>query len=170
MSVQNSPICSACGLPVDRPEISPRYPGDTKKGSAKGMCRPCYNQHRKAHYRSNPETLQKMRDQQNRSHQKHKAARNAATAESRRRLKVRVLTALGGKCACCGELTPEFLTLDHINGGGRKHREEVGHTHKLYRAVEKEGCPKDKYRVLCWNCNASIGLWGSCPHSRSSET
>ena len=24
------------------------------------------------------------------------------------------------KCQCCGETQPEFLTLDHINGGGHK--------------------------------------------------
>src|SRR5690606_39680958 len=31
----------------------------------------------------------------------------------------------GGKCACCGESTYEFLCLDHSNGGGNQHRKEV---------------------------------------------
>ena len=29
------------------------------------------------------------------------------------------------ECACCGEKFLEFLVLDHINGGGRKQREQL---------------------------------------------
>jgi hypothetical protein len=28
-------------------------------------------------------------------------------------------------CICCGEKTLEFLSIDHINGGGRRHRDEL---------------------------------------------
>lgn len=30
------------------------------------------------------------------------------------------------KCACCGDGHIEFLTIDHINGDGNKHRKEIG--------------------------------------------
>ena len=29
------------------------------------------------------------------------------------------------KCQCCGENHYEFLTIDHINGDGAKHRREI---------------------------------------------
>lgn len=40
-----------------------------------------------------------------------------------------ILNHYGGvppKCACCGENHVEFLSVDHINGGGNKHRKEIG--------------------------------------------
>ena len=28
------------------------------------------------------------------------------------------------------------------------------------------GFPKDKYRLLCHNCNQSMGWYGYCPHQK----
>ena len=72
------------------------------------------------------------------------------------------------KCACCGESHIEFLTIDHINGGGRKHiRQVVGSGGgRIYRWLKKNSWPEG-FRVLCFNCNASIGLYGYCPHHSS---
>ncbi len=36
----------------------------------------------------------------------------------RRNLRAKVLSHYGGKCSCCGESTPEFLAIDHTEGGG----------------------------------------------------
>lgn len=35
---------------------------------------------------------------------------------------VDMLNAYGGLCKCCGESSPDFLSLDHIDGGGNKDR------------------------------------------------
>lgn len=66
-------------------------------------------------------------------------------------------------CACCGEARYEFLCLDHINGGGTKHRKEQESKGGYWRSFKKKGWP-DGFRVLCHNCNMSIGAWGHCPH------
>ena len=29
-------------------------------------------------------------------------------------------------CKCCGEKEMKFLSMDHVNGGGNKHRKELG--------------------------------------------
>lgn len=88
-------------------------------------------------------------------------------ARWRRATKQRILTELGGACACCGENTFEFLSIDHINGGGKKHREALDNDQaRLYREILNEGCPRDKYRVLCHNCNQALGAYGFCPHQR----
>lgn len=81
------------------------------------------------------------------------------------RLRQSVLVAYGPICSCCGETTPEFLTLDHIGNTGAAHKREVGGgTNRVYLAVRREGFPKDKYRILCFNCNCSLGFLGYCPH------
>jgi hypothetical protein len=66
------------------------------------------------------------------------------------------------------------LTVDHINGDGADHRRSLspnGHsteanTRSVYRDIRRQGYPRDKYRVLCFNCNCSIGVWGYCGHHR----
>lgn len=69
----------------------------------------------------------------------------------------------GGKfeCACCGELEERFLSIDHINGGGHKHRKTI--KCNLYWWLIKNKFP-DGYQVLCHNCNMAKGLYGKCPH------
>lgn len=76
-------------------------------------------------------------------------------------LKKEVFNHYGNKCLCCGENKFEFLTIDHINGGGTKHRKEVGAD--IYKWLKRNSYP-DGYRVLCFNCNCSIAYSGYCPH------
>jgi hypothetical protein len=66
-------------------------------------------------------------------------------------------------CACCGEMNLEFLSIDHINGGGNQHRREVGRGTSFYLWLIRQGFPTG-FRVLCHNCNQSIGYFGYCPH------
>lgn len=68
----------------------------------------------------------------------------------------------GGKCACCGETQYEFLSIDHVDGGGAKHRKEVGTNIGLW--LKRNGYPVG-FRVLCHNCNQAIGFYGFCPHA-----
>jgi hypothetical protein len=72
----------------------------------------------------------------------------------------------GHACACCGEDQPEFLTLDHIDGGGTAHRRGLeGNKSALgvYRDLRKKGFPAG-YQTLCWNCNLAKAIFGVCPH------
>lgn len=66
------------------------------------------------------------------------------------------------KCDCCGEKLPEFLTIDHANGGGNKHRKELK-LRKIYHWLINNDLPSG-YRVLCMNCNLALGIYGFCPH------
>jgi hypothetical protein len=72
--------------------------------------------------------------------------------EKRTALVGRVMAAYGGACACCGETEPVFLTIDHINNDGNIERNAASSI-DLYARIEKMGYPKDRYRVLCANCN-----------------
>jgi hypothetical protein len=69
----------------------------------------------------------------------------------------------GTKCICCNETEIRFLTIDHINGGGSKHRAEIGHGKTIYSWLKNNGYPNG-YQVLCYNCNCAKGFYGECPH------
>lgn len=71
-----------------------------------------------------------------------------ACRKSYLKIKQSIIAVYGGKCLC-GVDDQALLTVDHIGGGGNAHRRV---THSMFQAVAKEGCPKDKYRILCWNC------------------
>jgi hypothetical protein len=86
----------------------------------------------------------------------------------RRALRVEVLAAYGGKCACCGESAFEFMTIDHIHGGGNKHRKSLGGGGlSVYTWLKRSGFPAG-FRVLCMNCNFADGKFGGCPHQKNS--
>lgn len=84
--------------------------------------------------------------------------------------KLAVIKNYGGKCVCCGENKFEFLTIDHVNGGGNKHRKKMGIAgNSFYKWLRKLNYPKDEYRLLCMNCNSSLGWYGYCPHNSDME-
>lgn len=80
-------------------------------------------------------------------------------SESRRynrKLKREMINAYGGKCIICGESHFEFMTIDHINGGGTQHMKQIRcHHGTMYKWLKKQGWPKDEFRLLCFNCNCS---------------
>lgn len=80
-------------------------------------------------------------------------------------LKADVICGYGGICKCCGEAEPQFLTIDHIHGGGSAHKKAVGGSQQIYSYLRANGYP-DGYQLLCFNCNGSKGLFGICPHER----
>jgi len=84
-----------------------------------------------------------------------------------RQLRLQVLRAYGGTtpaCTCCGVAQVEFLTLDHISGGGRAHRRRYTGTTGVYSELKRSGFPSG-YRVLCFNCNLAGSAYANCPHN-----
>lgn len=77
------------------------------------------------------------------------------------KVKKTIMNYYGKICQCCGESNLVFLSLDHINGGGTKHRKEIG-IGKLYRWIVKNNFPSG-FQVLCMNCNWAKSH-GGCPH------
>lgn len=84
------------------------------------------------------------------------------------KLKKETINNYGGKCECCHINDIDVLSIDHIYGGGKAHCKELGGGGGaiLYNWLKKNGYPKDKFRVLCMNCNRSHGSYGYCPHKK----
>lgn len=66
-------------------------------------------------------------------------------------------------CACCGELTKEFLTIDHINEDGAEHRRNNPGAIGIATWLRVRGFPEG-YQILCMNCNSAKHRFGECPH------
>lgn len=94
---------------------------------------------------------------------------NKKVMDSYRKTRLECLINYGGnppKCDCCHVDKLEFLAIDHINGGGHKHKKEWKEKGfgNLYNYLKANKFPKG-FRVLCHNCNQSLGHYGYCPHS-----
>lgn len=58
------------------------------------------------------------------------------------------------QCPCgCSHSGVEFMTIDHINGGGTQHRKDY-HIGNIYKWLKDNNYPSG-FRVLCFNCNCS---------------
>jgi hypothetical protein len=91
----------------------------------------------------------------------------------RKRIREEVLLKYGGHCACCGEDTLRFLTVNHMNNDGAAERNKLsgGHrykikgnpTYKFFQSLRRSPLRED-LNILCWNCNAASFYSGACPH------
>ncbi len=90
-----------------------------------------------------------------------------------RNLITQVIEHYGGKCTCCGETELLFLTLDHIDGQGAKHRKQFGGRYsgrKVYQWIIVQEYPKG-FQVLCFNCNCGKARNNNvCPHNSKEKS
>ncbi len=142
--------CQTCGEPLG-------------KKAAKGLCVRCYGKQYKRMYYAKPENVARRAERGAQYHAENKDRLNAQITQRRREQRAQVMTALGSECQCCGETTPVFLTIDHVQNDGAKDRGL--HRHLMISRIIKEGIPRERYQILCWNCNSAKHLLGCCPHS-----
>ena len=94
----------------------------------------------------------------------------AAVRRYEAKIRQQVFDHYGNRCICCGEDNPVFLTIDHINNDGAKHRKKLSSGGRsrsgisIYKDLHREGFPDD-VRLLCYNCNLGRQRNGGvCPH------
>lgn len=84
------------------------------------------------------------------------------------RVRATVFAHYGEKCACCGIDDAGFLTIDHVNGGGTKHRKQINKK-SIYNWLIQQGFPEG-FQTLCFNCNLGKSKCGGiCPHERERQ-
>lgn len=121
----------------------------------------------KVNDRQNKNRLIKLKSMTKEELEEFRTVNNKKNLEKRNEVRDIVYNAYGGyKCACCGESTKAFLSLDHINNDGAKHKREakLKTGEQMHRWIIRNNFPK-MFQVLCMNCN-----WGKrmnngiCPH------
>lgn len=99
------------------------------------------------------------------THPEQAKAQNERAKQRQQERRLQCFDHYGKRCACCGESHYEFLTLDHVEGNGCKHRAEI-HPGQIYTWLIKRLFPSG-FRTLCWNCNWGCRLNnGICPHEK----
>jgi hypothetical protein len=100
----------------------------------------------------------------------------ARVARYNRELRIAMISAYGGCCTCCGESTYEFMTLEHVHGGGNAERKGIGNGRNsgssqmtIIRRLKNSGWPKGDYTVLCANCNMGTKYGRTCPHQQARQ-
>lgn len=140
-----------------------------KRKDLYSRCKECVNQeNRDRHnfvYKVDPATKERARQRGRKWHLENAERASNSRKANHRRQRLICIQHYGGACQCCGERRVEFLALDHVNGGGHKHRKECGG--KMCRWLIKHGFPDEpKLRILCHNCNMARAFYGYCPHQR----
>lgn len=101
-------------------------------------------------------------------YEQHRNKYNARRKDYSKQTRIKVLRHYGGDvpyCVCCGETTFEFLSLDHINGGGNTDRKINGGGTQFQLYLIKNNFPEG-IQILCHNCNLAKGFYGQCPHKK----
>jgi hypothetical protein len=93
------------------------------------------------------------------------------SSRARAKAKLKLYSEFGYKCSCCGETHPYFLTLEHKLGGNPARRKKTRNgwvitriQPQLINEAERDGWDREKYDLLCMNCNFAKGHFGECPH------
>ncbi len=141
------------------------------------ICLVCQSAWHKEHYRKHLEInreANRLRAQHYRSTKPESAKRAAKKYRLKKQAenRAKIYEAYGGKCACCGEDNPKFLTVDHVESNGHAERKSGRYTNgsQFYNSIVKRNFPSD-YQLLCYNCNMGRARnFGICPHWEGSET
>jgi len=121
-----------------------------------------YNKYKQEWRKRHPEAA---RESVRKDHEKHKdkyQERRRALGLSRKIEALFYYSDGHMKCACCGESMIEFLSIDHVFGGGHRHLKETK-AGSIYQWLRRADYPSG-FQVLCYNCNCSKGFFGECPH------
>jgi len=123
------------------------------KSGIRSQCRACCRESSIKYYTKTRERHIKESTRWNRENNDRFLANQV---RRRKEIKAEIVRGYGG------EKEIAFLTLEHINGGGRKHREHAGSL-AVYREVIKKDFPSE-YTVLRMNCNFARRFGRECPN------
>lgn len=166
-------LCARCKL--DKSEAEFYF--DTVRRKLYSYCKKCHgtitsdwatrNNDKKAAnaraaYRKTPD---KFRDRSRRGRAANLDAVKKRQRDDGRKLWLKCIDGLGGKCICCGEAELTMLEIDHVNNDGKWHRLSAGGAAGTYHDMIERGFPLDIFQVLCSNCNHSKRRnGGTCAH------
>lgn len=170
--------CSRCGehKPATREFFSPLI-RKGRKPSWQPRCKVCRAAGQAAWRAADPERnrqrQQAWRDthkanihhQNQKWSERNRTRKNADQKVYALALRAEMLSAYGGRCACCGTDEARWLTLEHTRRDGAAHRKRLGGQAVVYLELRRLGWPSDGFTLLCWNCQRASAAGGACAHT-----
>lgn len=150
--------CKVCGKPTE-PLGSTTYRGR--------LCADCRKQKDAARYQTDKKRVLARNAEWRAEHAQpdspYRERQKRLQNERRKAIRAEVLAHYGGRCACCGETEPLFLTIDHMTMNGGEHRRQIKRFDIAYWLWLNDY--PDGFQVLCFNCNTGrYRNGGRCPH------
>ena len=113
-----------------------------------------------------PEVRERLKVENKRWRENNRELANERSRIAKKKYEARckklVFEHYGKKCNCCEEDKKTFLTIDHIDGGGTRHRKKL--KEKIYTWLFRDNFPAG-FQTLCFNCNWSKHINGGiCEH------
>lgn len=165
-------LCRACGRKADdgKTMCSSCRKGRNSKSKVRrlgrildGLCSTCGKKPRQADHLLCEGCQRKALKSNKQAQSKRRRANAEWQRDLRRDAREQVLDHYGRSCACCGETTSLFLTIDHVNDDGAAHRRSIGRF-SLPMWIVENGFPEG-FQILCYNCNCGrYRNGGVCPH------
>jgi len=124
------------------------------------------NQRKRINYKTNPKIRERVTSYFKKYYYADIELSRLKSREKHLKVKIEVLNFYSKgtmKCSCCGENIIEFLSIDHIEGEGNKHRKNI--STNIYYWLKKMKFPPG-FQVHCFNCNLAKGFFGVCPHKK----
>lgn len=128
------------------------YRDAQKSDGLTSQCKRCIRETRIDFY---DRTRAKRLEYSRKHYQEHKEQRKKRANDRRRAKVVEIFTKLGDKCSICGFDNNVALQIDHINGGGYRHRKVSGGGETYYCDILRN---ISSFRLLCANCNFIQGV------------
>lgn len=159
-------ICGGCH--TEKPRDAEHFGNDPSRfDGLRSQCRSCISRTKLDHYqRTRPAQRARQLSYQQNNREKLYAYNAKWQRERNAALRSELIAAYGSACACCGERQPIFLDLDHVENDGAAHRREVGNNTQVMLQLRAQGWPRDRFQLLCCNCNQGKARNGGvCPHA-----
>ena len=137
-----------------------------KKASADGFqsaCKQCVRSYRSSYYLKNKAHERESNRLWKQAHPDYiewfrTDAGRMARKKNRTKARARVIAWFGGKCVYCNSTDTDALELDHVNGDGKQHREELFGVQKgcdMYQYLVANDMDTGGYelQLLCSDCH-----------------
>lgn len=96
-------------------------------------------------------------------------ARASSSWVKSQKAKSSVMSAYRPICTCCNEKDQDKLVMDHVLGGGSKEKKSYP-SRNVYFFLDGKPVDREKFQVLCHNCNQAKASFGRCPHFLTSSS
>lgn len=123
-------------------------------------CKDCHRKRIRGRYQNDPKYRKSVRERARKVYRENPAKEHEKRRGYYKKNMVEIFSLLGNRCALCPISDRRLLQIDHINGGGHKHRKAHKYAWRKITGdvLDSLKAGRKEYRLLCANCNWLDGI------------